>query len=630
MSGIYGFTYRISDEHIHAEALAGLAYWNRIYGREASNDWLLGPSGIGCHIEHFSQDFPYGGPILELEGRPAVVDALLYNRDELMEILHLQSSGRLSDEELLLILIREKGWQALRLVNGDFAGAVYDPAAREWTFFRDHLGVRPLFCYADDDLIACSTDLRGLAALPNADLELNEMLLYTTLRGANPLTMTETEFRRIRCVAPASILRLRMTDRGVESDEEFYWKLGEQKIRLDSDAEYQARLRSLVTDAVNCRCDAISGLLGAELSGGLDSSIIDILISCHGRDCVFYSWSYSPSVIPITDERDERNIVDQICRQEQITCRYRLPSDGFTFESRGEWLLPYYADTPKLSYGSSWMKSQGANVVFSGHGGDEGISHRGRRFELWHAGEYAAYFRFYRNDFRGKPLGTLRAFRTGLLDAMRDEKQCRNFLRHAPPYVQIFRPEFHERMNARYRAKPFTFNYDPKVFILQGGTRPRMDNAAYQGALNGVRYLFPYVDHRVMDFAVSIPRSQFITPTQNRAVFRNAFRDLMPDSLFQVSLKQTVSTSSLPDDPRQAEHHKAIVNKLLQDLDRDLWSDYLDLDQLEVVLRTHDGSLGGIGSVDALMTILSRYIRVQEIQQNAKKWREHDALGKTV
>lgn len=630
MSGIYGFTYRTSDEHIHAEALDGLAYWNRIYGREATKKRLLGASGIGCHIEHFSRDIPFGGPILELDGRPAVVDALLYNRDELMEILHLQSDCLLSDEELLLKLIREKGWQSLRLVNGDFAGAVYDPTVREWTLFRDHLGVRPLFYYTDDDLIACSTDLRGLASLPEADLSLNEQLLYTTLRGANPLTMTETEFRRIRCVAPASILRLRMTDRGIETDEEFYWQLGAQKIRLDSDEQYQARLRSLVTDAVNRRCDAISGLLGAELSGGLDSSIIDILISRHGRDGVFYSWSYGPSVIPITDERDERNIVGQICRQEQITCRYRLPSDGFTFESRGEWLLPYYVDTPKLSYGSSWMKSQGASVVFSGHGGDEGISHRGRRFELWNAGEYAAYFRFYKNDFCGKPLGTLRAFRTGLLDAMRDEKQCRDFLRSIPPHLHIFRPAFHERMSTHYRAKPFTFNYDPKVFILQGGTRPRMDNAAFQGALNGVRYLFPYVDHRVMDFAVSIPRSQFLTPTQNRAVFRNAFRDLMPDSLFQVSLKQTVSTSSLPDDPHMEERHQSIVSKLIQDLDREFWSTYLDLDQLEALLRAHDGSLGGIGSVDALMNKLSRYIRVQEIQKNARKWREHDAIEKTV
>ena len=207
MSGIYGFTYRTSDDARCTDALSGLEYWNRVYGADASGMKILGSSGIGCHIEHFSEKFPASNPVLEYDGCPAVVDALLYNRNELVDMLHLAPDCRISDEELLLELIRIRGWDSLRDVNGDFAGAVFDSEKREWTLFRDHMGVRPLFYYMDNDLMAFSTDLRGLASLPNTDLSLNELQFYTSIRGSNPLTLTGTEFLRINCVSPASVMR---------------------------------------------------------------------------------------------------------------------------------------------------------------------------------------------------------------------------------------------------------------------------------------------------------------------------------------------------------------------------------------------------------------------------------------
>jgi asparagine synthase (glutamine-hydrolysing) len=97
-------------------------------------------------VEHFSDRFPGGAPILHLDGADAVVDALLYNRDELEQALELAPDCGLSDEELLLKLVGQKGWKALAMVNGDFAGAVWDREKGTWTLFRDHLGVRPLYC----------------------------------------------------------------------------------------------------------------------------------------------------------------------------------------------------------------------------------------------------------------------------------------------------------------------------------------------------------------------------------------------------------------------------------------------------------------------------------------------------
>ena len=72
MSGIYGTAYRSADQAAIKDAMGGLEYWNRIYGDAEREIRYCGSAAFGCHVEHFSDKFPYGGPILELDGCPAV------------------------------------------------------------------------------------------------------------------------------------------------------------------------------------------------------------------------------------------------------------------------------------------------------------------------------------------------------------------------------------------------------------------------------------------------------------------------------------------------------------------------------------------------------------------------------
>ena len=184
------------------EALGGLEYWNRIYGDHARDCALAGRSGLGCHVEHFSDRFPCGAPILHMDGADAVVDSLLYNRDELEQALELAPGCGLSDEELLLKLVGQKGWKALAMVNGDFAGAVWDREKGTWTLFRDHLGVRPLYYYMENGIFAFSTDIRGIAAVPGIELRPNEKQIFARLHFCDTLSLQETDYANVRCIRP--------------------------------------------------------------------------------------------------------------------------------------------------------------------------------------------------------------------------------------------------------------------------------------------------------------------------------------------------------------------------------------------------------------------------------------------
>lgn len=631
MSGIYGFTQRNPIEGGPAHVMRILHHWNRIFGREASDQCIINGTGIGCHVEHFSDKFSFGGPILYLDGCPVVLDTLLYNRDELTEGLGLDREAAISDEELLLEWIRIKGFAALAQVNGDFAGAIYDPDQGEWRLFRDHFGVRPLYYYMDEELFAFSTDLRGLLTLPGVDRSLDEWQLYTHLSGSNFLSPVNTDFARIKMVRPASVTRILRTEQGFRMEEQIYWKIRQKRIRFGSDGAYQQKLCELITDSVNRRCDAIPGLLGAELSGGFDSGVIDILISRHGRDMCCYSWSEDPEILPLREGTDERKVILDICEQEHIDCRFYKYQDERDFRRSMDPLLPPFVDTTFISCGSNWMRAQGARVVFSGHGGDEGVSHRASRYELFYNREFMPYFKLFWQDMKGKKMRLLRALRAGMLEAHERREKLRQIKGASLRYYSVLDEEFVRRVTAQEEVQTHYFNFAPHKYVMQGGSRPRMENAAYQGAAIGVRYLFPYIDYRVFDYSLSIPRRLYLNHDQNRLIFREAFRHIIPRSLYEVTYKDAASLRDIRkrNDEEQdiMKHH---LERLLATLDPVLWESVIDFGRLErlAALDRHDPEREGVSPM--MIYELDRCVLIQKLLKNIDNWRLPDESGNEI
>ena len=630
MSGIYGFSYGNTTLVSTEDALAGMCYWNRLYGHAAHEEHLWERSGIGCHTEHLSEKYPYGGPVFKTDTYFAVVDALLFNRDELMEILQINSDERISDEELILSIIRKYGFHGLAGVNGDFAGAIYDISHHKWYLFRDHMGIRPLHFYSNGDLFAFSTDIRGIASLPGTDLSMDEMMLYRDMIGCKSLYLQETNFKHIRCARPAAVTIVDMNSKHPRLTEKTYWKPRSKKIRFRTNVEYCNHLRSIITDSVHRRCDAISGLLGAELSGGLDSSVIDILVNRYGREAVYFSWSSDPGELPIVHPEDERNIIFSICEQENISCHFTTKDDVRNhFTNRGI-LPPPYVNTRPMSVGSMWIRNQGAKVVFTGHMGDEGVSHRGHRFELFYHKEFVSYFKLYLKDARAANRPFYKMLQWGLVDAYQYWKQLRKRRKPFSYYPELLDRSFCSEMKRNFRAMPYTFQYDPYRFIMMGGSRGRLDNAAYHGSLNGVRYIFPYADYRVVDFALSIPRRLYIGHNINRLIFRDAFRDIVPQNLFEVTQKYTVSTKDLPRNPNYNEHFYDNVRHIVSALDPEQWKGILNLDAIAALAPANADDHDEEGRIAFQLSYLIECIRIQEIQKKAKKWREFDEHDKTV
>ena len=189
------------------------------------------------------------------------------------------------------------------------------------------------------------------------------------------------------------------------------------------------------------------------------------------------------------------------------------------------------------------------------------VSHRCNPYEMFHFREYYHYLRYMFSTTHGQKNRVKKTL-----------EKCRyNIATEGKALKQ-----------AGENRSPNYFAYDPIAYINSGGTRNRLDNVAILGAYSGVRYMIPYVDYRVIDLAVSIPRYQYLRGRKDRYIFREAFKDIMPDSLYRQRLKEDVSTMSVPEEQDWFPEFDKLRRSTVESLDRNYWKGVMDFDALDV------------------------------------------------
>ncbi|MCQ2538642.1 MAG: hypothetical protein MJ124_09605, partial [Lachnospiraceae bacterium] len=117
MSGIYGILAKSSAAESRGTCLNKISIWNMAYGDDAHdsslyhNEVAVGKCEMGIYRDHITSA-PLGTDALVTSGAfTAAIDAIVYNRTELLEKLSAKAS--LSDEELILKLIIKFGFDIL-------------------------------------------------------------------------------------------------------------------------------------------------------------------------------------------------------------------------------------------------------------------------------------------------------------------------------------------------------------------------------------------------------------------------------------------------------------------------------------------------------------------------------------
>ena len=215
-------------------------------------------------------------PMASSSGRSQIVfNGEIYNYVELRQ--DLQHAGvRMrggSDTGVLVELLEARGAQALPLLNGMFAFALWDAGARQLTLCRDRFGVKPLYYRVGADGIAFASEPKALLALYPAHRKLDSATLLEFLAHNELYGNGRSFYDGIHVLPPAHLAVFDAPTNTLRVDRYWDYPAGSEPSTPISPAQAREQFDALFDDAVRIRLRS-DVPVGITLSGGLDSTAI--------------------------------------------------------------------------------------------------------------------------------------------------------------------------------------------------------------------------------------------------------------------------------------------------------------------------------------------------------------------
>jgi len=332
MSGIIG-AYQPDGSAVERSTLRRMMARIAHRGPDGQHLWSEGSVGLGHCMRHVTPESCHDMQPRRYDAGAVVLvaDARIDNRAELMRQLEIgephrvasgaqgledrtpedrTSHGKTShgkrgvpDSELILRAYQRWGAHCAEHLVGAFAFALWDAAEHRLLCTRDPMGVRPLYYHhGAEGHILVASEIKAILAHAAAHAELNEERLLDLLLRVRT-DREATMYRDVRRLPPGHCLVATPSGMAVEP----YWTLTpDPSVGASwSDDDYAEGFRERFRAAVCCRTRS-AGPVGADLSGGLDSSAV----ACVARDDLagsgrspLHAFSYRFGRAPESDER---------------------------------------------------------------------------------------------------------------------------------------------------------------------------------------------------------------------------------------------------------------------------------------------------------------------------------------
>ena len=293
MCGITGLfdpchRWRASDHERYIATMSGsLAH----RGPDSAGTWFDTEAGVGLgHRRLAIVDLSSLGaqPMMSAGGRIVVsFNGQIYNYQEIRRRLSragVRFRGA-SDTEVLVEAIDAWGLATtLEQLNGMFALSVWDREQQTLTLARDRLGEKPLYYTQHDGVFAFASELRALRQLPGFAEDLDESAVTAFLHWSF-VPHPGSIWKDVHQLAPGTLLEVTASPR-LATSLHTWWSLAATEARRKTEraspvpVDAADRLESLLSDAVRIRLTS-EVPLGAFLSGGVDSSLVAALAQQH-------------------------------------------------------------------------------------------------------------------------------------------------------------------------------------------------------------------------------------------------------------------------------------------------------------------------------------------------------------
>ena len=204
------------------------------------------------------------------------INGEIYNHIELRsELREAHDFRTYSDAEVVLHLYEERGVEALQLLNGMFAIALWDTQRQQLVLARDRLGIKPLYYSKNNNQLLFGSELKAIIAHPDCPNEPN----WHDLKAAVPRSSYVKGVDMLPAGHYLIYNSVQQTTHPV-----CYWSI-DQYFSTNNQSctltihDYVAHYHDLLVDSVRKRLMSDVSV-GSFLSGGLDSSTI-VAIGSH-------------------------------------------------------------------------------------------------------------------------------------------------------------------------------------------------------------------------------------------------------------------------------------------------------------------------------------------------------------
>jgi len=470
-------------------------------------------------------------------------------REELIKKGH-QFQTR-SDTEVILHAFEEKGEDCVKDFNGQWAFAIWDTRAKRLFLSRDRLGVRPMFYTKTAGAFLFASEIKALFAHPDARRALDphgldEIFTYWCTLAPR------TAFEGVSELPPGHSLMLEEGEVKVRR----YWAIDyEADADPRPEEEYACRLRELLIDAVRIRLRA-DVPVGAYLSGGLDSTLTTALIKGY-TNAPLRTFSVSFEDSEFDESAYQREAAKYLgTDHEEVVCSSETIGRVFP-DVIWHTEKPILRTAPAPLYClSKLVRESGYKVVITGEGSDEMFGGydifkeaKIRRFWAAHPESNLRPLLLrklypYLPNIQSQPDAYRKAF-----FHIKPEDLASPFFSHLPRWELtaqtklFFADEFKARIGSNGNGKlaarlPDGYaSWDPfcqAQYLEAGWLLPGYilsSQGDRMGMAHSVEGRFPFLDHRVAEFASHLPPHLKMKALNEKYLVKTCADGLIPPSI---------------------------------------------------------------------------------------------------
>lgn len=552
MCGICGIVQRHEAFTIRPETLQRMN--DVIAHRGPDDEGFFAASKVGLAMRRLSIiDLNTGHQPIhnEDESLQIVFNGEIYNYQELRQ--SLEEAGHQfytkSDTEAIVHGYEEYGAEVVHHLRGMFAFAIWDHKTDTLFLARDRPGIKPLHYYLDEEKFLFGSEIKAILQCERVPREINMNALDRFLTYEY-VSSPETIFQGIYKLPPGHFLLFRHGELRIEQ----YWDNLPVTPEKHEEAYYAHHLAELLEQSVKIRM--ISDVpLGALLSGGIDSSTVVGFMAKHSsqpvktfsigfEDQTYNELEYARTVSKHFGTKHYEFIIkpDAVDLVEHLVKNLDEPFGDFS-------IFPTYLVCK--------MAREHVTVALSGDGGDELFA----GYDTYIADRLARTYQKFPAALRHQAI-------TPLIERIPPSPQKKGLVNRTKRFIEgtMLPPELmHTRwmMFLHDQEKQQLYTGDLLEAYKRGNTCQYIQEYFTRSARNGVSPLaqqeyvdiktyltddilvkvdrmsmapslearVPFLDHKVMEFAATIPTHLKLKGFTTKYILKKAAADLLPEKI---------------------------------------------------------------------------------------------------